>query len=168
MSPIKRIILASSAMLATLTFISACGSSGGSESTTKKDSGGSESTTKPDDTGSVLVVDGVEYTCAEVINAPECDDETQAVFDEYKDNLEAYTNSGKLGPLNDGSYENAAYAGLAACVLVDEGEQVYIETLQEDAAFEELSGTELLPAWFEAQNSLCPTDGSQSTDMTTP
>jgi len=133
-------------------------------------SGASSSSTtsgRPDSrSGVTYTFDGQEYTCEEALDVnPEqgCGDEIVAVWERWGENLPDYVSSGQLGPLNDESIsgQDVAYAGVMACVISngDGDEQDFIDFMQDPkqrTGLEELSGTELLPAWFEARVSLCP------------
>lgn len=163
-------------VFATALMLTACssadsGTDGGSQSSS--DTGTS---TVPGE--STVVIQGKEYTCEEITASlpQQCGEYTQQAFDAYKENIDAYVNSGKLGPLNNGggfTYEDAAFAGLVACayVLAGEGQETYVEFMLATPPFDEklkdVGGVGVLPAWFEAQKSLCPA-GYQSTDLEAP
>jgi hypothetical protein len=127
----------------------------------------------------VHTYEGKEFTCEETLGIdPEvgCSDDIVAVWEEWGQDLGDYVNSGRLGPLNDESsfsFEDAAYAGVIACVIREGGgdEQDFIDFMRDpenNTQLEELSGTELLPAWFAADRVLCPTGFATGSDMTTP
>lgn len=112
-----------------------------------------------------VTIDGKEWTCEQITASEpqECSALTQQAFDQYKDNIEAYVSSGKLGPINQRmgySYEDITFAGLAACAfLLDKGDQNdYIAFMKKTPPFDArlTLGTMYLPAWFEAQKTLCP------------
>lgn len=106
--------------------------------------------------GSVVIIKGKPFTCDKVIGG-ECNPEIQAVFDRYKENIDVFANKGGMGPyFNNSSYEDVAFAGLVACTFLDRGENAYIDFMLTDSAFSELQSIEILPVWFEAQDSLCP------------
>lgn len=112
---------------------------------------------------------GKPYTCGVVIGAENdvCSDPWQKLFNKWGDNIPAYVDSGKLGPLgNDTSdtavmrYEDIAASGLSACSLIaaeglsTDNANKFVEWMlksypnQERVAF--------LPFYFEASKSLCP------------
>ncbi len=117
----------------------------------------SEDTQVPTDPGSVVILEGEPFTCEQVTASESCGPATQEVFNKYKENIVVFVNSGNLGPLfNNSSFEDAAFAGLVACAMVDDGEEAYVEFMQKDPAFEDEPGTSFLPPWYEARASLCP------------
>lgn len=154
-------------------FIAAMALTSCSGSTTPQTDGSStasESSAPPVET--TVLIDGKEWTCAQITaSTPEkCSPLTQRAFDAYKENIDAYVNSGRLGPLlNNGdkfTYEDAAFAGLVACAYILDGrnQSDYISFMKKTPPFEETSqnrGVMYLPAWFEAPKSLC-------TDLKTP
>ena len=108
--------------------------------------------------------DGRRYTCEEALDiSVGCNDEIVEVWEKWGENLPDYVSSGQLGPLNDAAYrvEDVAFAGVLACIVSENGgdEQDFIDLVQDPenrTGLEDLDGTELLPAWFEAGSSLCP------------
>lgn len=171
--------------------MSACsgGSNGGSDGTSDQgqNNGGSDaghiSGTEDTVDGGTLTINGVDYTCEEALGLGPvngCPDEAEQAFLQYKGNLAAYMNSGKLGMFNaDGTFEDVAYAGMSACIVMMQGrdEDVYIDSMRNDpklaamADKDGMSRTAFLPAWFEAQKSLCPdlaSNGYRSHDLVTP
>ena len=122
--------------------------------------------------------EGTELTCEEALDInleTGCTDEIVDVWEEWGQNLPDYVSSGQLGPLNDESFRamDVAFAGVMACVITVDGgdEQDFIDEMHDPAnrtGFEDLSGTELLPAWFEAPESLCLGADMSTGDYITP
>jgi hypothetical protein len=122
--------------------------------------------------------EGNAFTCEEALDInPEvgCPEDVVDVWEEFGQNLPDFVDSGRLGPLNDESFAvgDVAFAGVMACVISFGGgdEQDFIDYIQDpdnETQLEELSGTELLPAWFEAPKSLCTDAGRSSGDHVTP
>lgn len=133
--------------------------------------------------GGTLTIDGVEYTCEQVLGVSSensCTDTDEKAFLQYKGNLSAYMQSGKLGMFNvDGTFEDVAYSGFNACVILMLGkdENAYIDSMRSDPKLAEMadkdgmSRTAFLAPWFEAQKSLCPDlalSGHRTSDYITP
>lgn len=171
MTASKKVTASIAAVLAMSVFgLSSCSSddssSDGEENVPEEPAPDSEDTPVADE--SVLVLDGVSYTCGQVIGAEGCGPDTQEAFDNYKENILVFVNSGSLGPVfNNSSFEDAAFAGLVACAMVDDGQEAYVEYMQSDPAFSGEEGVAFLPPWFEAQKSLCPA-GYASSDLVAP
>lgn len=152
----KRIIFASLAIAA----VALTGCSGSTDTTDKGDGGGGTTTT-PETT---VEIDGSKYTCEEITASEpqECGPFTQQAFDTYKENIDGYVRSGRLGPLNDANqftYEDAAFAGLGACAIVlsGEGQNEYIDFMMDTPPFNDMLTERVmyLPAWFTAEDYLC-------------
>jgi hypothetical protein len=141
------------------------------------DSESSSTTTVESRSDVVHTLEGTELTCEEALDInPEvgCPDDVVEVWEEWGQNLPDYVDSGQLGPLIDESYAvgDVAFAGVMACVIADGGgdDQDFIDFMTDpynQTQLEDLQGTELLPAWFEAPQSLC-TGFSSSGDQVTP
>jgi hypothetical protein len=126
----------------------------------------------------VHTFEGQDFTCEEALDInPEvgCPDDVVEVWEEWGQNLDDYVDSGELGPLNDESFAvgDVAFAGVMACVVTTGGgdEQDFIDYMQDpdnETQLDELSGTELLPAWFAAGEVLCPSGFATSGDRVTP
>jgi hypothetical protein len=126
----------------------------------------------------VHTFEGQEFTCEEALDInPEvgCPDDVVEVWEEWGQNLDDYVDSGELGPLNDESFAvgDVAFAGVMACVVTTSGgdEQDFIDFMQDpdnETQLDELSGTELLPAWFAAGEVLCPSGFTSGGDRITP
>lgn len=134
-----------------------------------------------------VTIGGESWTCETITRSGQCGPESQAVFDQYGNNIDLFVNSGELGPLNDFDevigetddcgelflyYEDVAFAGLVACTFSPGGEEQFEEFIgwmRRDGgeALASFSGTELLPVWFEAHKRLCP-EGHKSGDYTVP
>jgi hypothetical protein len=104
-------------------------------------------------------VAGQEYTCGQLIDAENqvCSLDFQDAFDRWGDRVDAYVNSGRLGPLgNEMRFEDAAASGLAACIVAERGgpEQAYIDFLRQ--FYPEESGVAFRPRWVGADRDLCP------------
>ena len=107
-----------------------------------------------------VLIEGIAYTCAKLIDAGEaCAPDLQSAFDRWGQAIDAYVNSGRLGPLGapDGlRYEDVATAGFAACIIADRGddEQAFIDYMR--TFYPDATGVALLPLWFGARDVLCP------------
>lgn len=118
----------------------------------------------PVDPETTVTIDGRQWTCEQITASEpqECGELTQQAFDSHKENIDAYVNGGRLGPLNDGSafsYEDAAFAGLVACAYMMDGgnENDYIDFMMQTEPFKTKLSERVgyLPAWHEAPKSLC-------------
>lgn len=147
--------------------VTACGDDDGDSASSSNDSTSNDSTTGTSSESRSDVVhtfEEQEFTCEEALDINiGCSDEIVAIWEEWGDNLPDFVSSGQLGPLNDESYRavDVAFAGVMACVVSEGGgdEQDFIDIMHDPenrTGFEDLAGTELLPAWFEAGTSLCP------------
>jgi hypothetical protein len=110
-----------------------------------------------------VVIDGREYTCAQMLGLPslECNGIFKRAFEKWGDKIDNYANSGKLGPLGNGvdapvRYEDVAQLGLLACSVSEVGNTSTEYVPAAKTIVKTASGTELLPFWFEAQKSMCP------------
>jgi hypothetical protein len=165
-------------ILTALAFCTTIALTGCSASDKTAEQSGQESS-PPSDPETTVTINGKQWTCEQITASTpqQCGERTQQAFDKYKGNIDQYVNSGKLGPLNDAqqfTYEDAAFAGLVACVYAEssDGQNEYINFMMETPPFDTRMTERVmyLPAWFEAPKSLC-TDlntGHQSKDLITP
>ncbi len=145
-------------------------SGGATDETVTTSSGGATDETVTTSSGGradnevTITIDGKEYTCAEITGSEPaaCGEGTQVAFEKYGENLGSYVNSGQLGPLNEGPFEDAAFAGLVACATMMQGDdqEAYLDYMMEDQTMASYAadegGVAFFPAYFEASSSLCP------------
>jgi hypothetical protein len=101
-------------------------------------------------------IDGVSYTCAELVGlADGCGEYLEPAFELYGGGIDGFVNSGRLGVFSTSqySYSDAAMAGLMACTYRLDESNAYVEVMQ---AGYPLTSNELTPVFFEAHLDLCP------------
>lgn len=117
-----------------------------------------------------ILIDGQRFTCAQTIGATtgSCPDSLMKSFVKWGDNINAYVNSGQLGPLGDGanaplSFERIAVIGLFACEMnsVRPDPSKFLQSVKElewitELPAEDTTDAALLPFWSEATRTLCP------------
>lgn len=126
-------------------------------------------TLRPANPEVTVVIHGKSYTCAEIVANEDqqlvpCGDTSQNIFNVYGDNIDAFVNSRRLGPVNGDpfTYADAAFLGITACALRVQGHDVdyFIDYVSAQPPFNQmdldLGRLTFLPVWFEAPRSLCP------------